>query len=118
MRQHVSEQNCLVLIKDLGNETISVVQDVEDREHSLAHRDAIGMRISPPDILEVPPVRRKFGTLASDLEQLANWLAERQVKEAVMESTAPWRGPKMRGETYLSAYGLPPGVAFVPNCRI
>jgi transposase len=37
--------------------------------------------------------RRKFGTLASDLEQLANWLAERQVKEAVMESTAQYWKP-------------------------
>jgi hypothetical protein len=32
--------------------------------------------------------RRKFGTTESELRQLAQWLAERNVREAVMESTA------------------------------
>jgi len=36
--------------------------------------------------------RRKFGTTESELRQLAQWLAERNVREAVMESTALyWR---------------------------
>jgi hypothetical protein len=30
--------------------------------------------------------RRKFGTTESELRQLAQWLAERNVREAVMES--------------------------------
>ena len=36
--------------------------------------------------------RRKFGTTESELRQLATWLAEQGVREAVMESTAQyWR---------------------------
>ena len=36
--------------------------------------------------------RRKFGTTESELRQLAQWLAERNVREAVMESTVLyWR---------------------------
>src|SRR4051812_26244052 len=36
--------------------------------------------------------RRKFGTLDSDLKELSPWLAEREVKVVVMESTAQyWR---------------------------
>src|SRR3954452_18531915 len=31
--------------------------------------------------------RRKFGTLDSDLKELSQWLAEREVKVVVMEST-------------------------------
>jgi len=40
--------------------------------------------------------RRKFGTLASDLQKLAEWLAAEQVREAVMESTAPYWKPVWR----------------------
>ncbi len=40
--------------------------------------------------------RRKFGTLASDLVSLAEWLAERQVREVVMESTAQYWKPVWR----------------------
>ena len=40
--------------------------------------------------------RRKFGTLASDLLSLAEWLAERQVREVVMESTAQYWKPVWR----------------------
>jgi hypothetical protein len=36
--------------------------------------------------------RRKFGATESELRQLAAWLAEHEVREAVMESTAQyWR---------------------------
>jgi transposase len=34
--------------------------------------------------------RRKFGTLESDLKALSQWLAEREVREPVMESTAQY----------------------------
>src|SRR5215472_11723420 len=37
--------------------------------------------------------RRKFGTTESELRQLAIWLAERGVPEAVMESTALYGRP-------------------------
>jgi transposase len=37
--------------------------------------------------------RRKFGTGAEELRLLSNWLAEREVKEAVMESTAQYWKP-------------------------
>jgi transposase len=40
--------------------------------------------------------RRKFGTLDSDLKALAEWLAEREVREAVMESTAQYWKPVWR----------------------
>jgi transposase len=40
--------------------------------------------------------RRKFGTLDSDLRALAKWLAERGVREAVMESTAQYWKPVWR----------------------
>jgi transposase len=39
---------------------------------------------------------RKFGTLDSDLKALQQWLAERQVREAVMESTAQYWKPVWR----------------------
>jgi transposase len=37
--------------------------------------------------------RRKFGTTDSELHQLSQWLAEEQVREAVMESTAQYWKP-------------------------
>jgi len=40
--------------------------------------------------------RRTFGTLDSELRQLAEWLAEREVREAVMESTAQYWMPVWR----------------------
>jgi len=40
--------------------------------------------------------RRKFGTLGSDLKALSEWLAERGVREAVMESTAQYWKPVWR----------------------
>ena len=40
--------------------------------------------------------RRKFGTLASALQELAEWLAAEQVQEAVMESTAQYWKPVWR----------------------
>jgi len=40
--------------------------------------------------------RRKFGTMASELKALAEWLAAQQVREAVMESTAQYWKPVWR----------------------
>jgi transposase len=40
--------------------------------------------------------RRKFGTVASELRALAEWLAAQQVREAVMESTAQYWKPVWR----------------------
>ena len=40
--------------------------------------------------------RRKFGTLASDLKELSEWLSGEQVREAVMESTAQYWRPVWR----------------------
>jgi len=40
--------------------------------------------------------RRKFGALDSDLRALAKWLAEREVREAVLESTAQYWKPVWR----------------------
>jgi transposase len=40
--------------------------------------------------------RRKFGTLASELKVLSEWLASQQVREAVMESTAQYWKPVWR----------------------
>jgi len=51
--------------------------------------------------------RRTFGTLDSELRQLAEWLAEREVGEAVMESTAQywipvWRALEARCRLHLA----------------
>ena len=40
--------------------------------------------------------QRKFGTLDSHLRELSQWLAEREVREAVMESTAQYWKPVWR----------------------
>jgi len=40
--------------------------------------------------------QRSFGTLDSELRQLAEWLSEREVREAVMESTAQYWMPVWR----------------------
>jgi transposase len=43
--------------------------------------------------MDQPPLRRGFGTLASDWQMLAGWLQEQGVEEAVMESTAQYGKP-------------------------
>jgi hypothetical protein len=41
---------------------------------------------------ESEPERRRFGTTSSELRDLSNWLRERGVQQAVLESTAQyWR---------------------------
>ena len=41
--------------------------------------------------------RRKFGATANQLRELAAWLAERDVREVVMESTPLYGRPGMSG---------------------
>ncbi len=37
--------------------------------------------------------RKRFGTVASELRLMSDWLREEEVEEAVMESTAPYWKP-------------------------
>src|SRR5215472_11084019 len=51
---------------------------------------------------EEKPERRRFTTMPSDLRRFATWLREREVKEAVMESTAQyWRSVWLELEPYM-----------------
>lgn len=51
---------------------------------------------------EETPERRRFATMPSDLRRLASWLRERDVKEAVMESTAQyWRSVWLELEPHM-----------------
>jgi transposase len=48
------------------------------------------------------PERRRFATMPSDLQRFATWLREREVKEAVMESTAQyWRSVWLELEPHM-----------------
>jgi transposase len=49
--------------------------------------------------------RRRFAAMPSDLRRLASWLREREVEEAVMESTAQyWRSVWLELEPYMLLY--------------
>ncbi|HUV97699.1 MAG TPA: IS110 family transposase [Acidobacteriaceae bacterium] len=51
---------------------------------------------------EEKPERRRFATMPSDLRRLASWLRDREVEEAVMESTAQyWRSVWLELEPYM-----------------
>jgi transposase len=51
---------------------------------------------------DVPLQRRRFGTGAAELQQLAGWLCQYEVKAAVMESTAQyWKPVWMEREPYM-----------------
>jgi len=57
------------------------------------------MDASTPDC---EPERRRFATMPSDLRRLLSWLQEKEVKEAVMESTAQyWRSVWLALEPYM-----------------
>ena len=57
------------------------------------------MDASTPDC---QPERRRFATMASDLRRLLSWLRDKEVKEAVMESTAQyWRSVWLELEPYM-----------------
>ena len=56
---------------------------------------------------DLRPVRRRLGTLHSDLRELARWLKEQQVQEVVMESTAQyWRPVWLELEEQFAALHL------------
>jgi len=56
------------------------------------------MDASTPDC---EPGRRRFATMPSDLRRLLSWLQAKEVKEAVMESTAQyWRSVCLALEPY------------------
>jgi transposase len=51
---------------------------------------------------ESEPELRRFATMPSDLRRLSSWLREREVKEAIMESTAQyWRSVWLELEPYM-----------------
>jgi hypothetical protein len=55
-----------------------------------------------PHHREEKPERRRFLTMPCDLRLLSNWLRERGVKEAVMESTAQyWRSVWLELEPHM-----------------
>jgi transposase len=61
------------------------------------HKNMLAVVVTDASIEgELPFQRRKFGTLGSDLKELAAWLAARQVREVVMESTAQYWKPVWR----------------------
>ena len=56
------------------------------------HKKMLAVVITDVKAGEMLFQRRRFGTLASQLTEMAAWLKEQGVKEAVMESTADyWR---------------------------
>jgi len=57
------------------------------------HKKMAMVVVMDVEAMNEPPVRRRFGTLPSDLQQLASWLEEQAVEEAGMESTAQYWKP-------------------------
>jgi transposase len=57
------------------------------------HKQVLMVVVMDAEAMDQPPVRRRFGSLASDLQMLAAWLQEQEVEEAVMESTAQYWKP-------------------------
>jgi transposase len=57
------------------------------------HKRMLAVVLVQSDNPEQEVERRRFGTSRSELHHLAEWLAQRQVKEAVMESTAQYWKP-------------------------
>ena len=56
------------------------------------HKKVLMVVVGEASDPEWEPERRRFGTTTSELQRLSAWLREREVKEAVMESTAQyWR---------------------------
>lgn len=66
------------------------------------HKKVLMVVICEASDPEREPERRRFGTMTSDLQRLSAWLREREVQEAVMESTAQyWRPVWYELEPYL-----------------
>jgi transposase len=57
------------------------------------HKKLLMVVVLDVECLEQPPDRGRFGTTASELQRLIVWLQEREVQEAVMESTAQYWKP-------------------------
>lgn len=66
------------------------------------HKKVVMVVVIDPHNREEKPERRRFLTMPGDLRLLANWLRERGVKEAVMESTAQyWRSVWLELEPHM-----------------
>jgi transposase len=57
------------------------------------HKAVLMVVVVDVEAMEKPGLRRRFGSSASDLQELAGWLQEQGVEEAVMESTAQYWKP-------------------------
>jgi transposase len=57
------------------------------------HKKMLAVVITAVEVGEIRFERRKFGAGAGDLKQMEEWLAERHVREVVMESTAQYWKP-------------------------
>jgi len=57
------------------------------------HKAVLMVVVLDVEDMEAKPVRRRFGTCESDLQELAAWLQQQGVEEAVMESTAQYWKP-------------------------
>jgi hypothetical protein len=66
------------------------------------HKKVLMVVVIDPHHREEKPERRRFLTMPCDLRLLSNWLRERGVKEAVMESTAQyWRSVWLELEPHM-----------------
>jgi len=66
------------------------------------HKKVVMVVVIDPHNREEKPERRRFLTMPGDLRLLSNWLRDRGVKEAVMESTAQyWRSVWMKLEPHM-----------------
>jgi len=57
------------------------------------HKKMLMVVVLDVECRDDPPARARFGTTASELQRLLVWLQEREVQEAVMESTAQYWKP-------------------------
>ena len=66
------------------------------------HKKVVMVVVIDPHNREEKPERRRFLTMPGDLRLLSNWLRDRGVKEAVMESTAQyWRSVWLELEPHM-----------------
>ncbi len=69
------------------------------------HKAMLAVMVCKPEQAEEEWERRKFGTTVRELEHLAAWLSQRNVKHVAMESTAQyWRPVWMELEAHFSLY--------------
>jgi len=57
------------------------------------HKAVLMVVVLDVEAMGAAPIRRRFGTCESDLQELAAWLQQQGVEEAVMESTAQYWKP-------------------------